>query len=54
MTDHDYAFSSTSKEDIHALRGGQKPNIPARITSRKRYDDNVAFFALVVVYHNDV
>lgn len=54
MTDHYDGFSGSSEEDIHALRGGQKSDITARVASREGYNDNVAFFALIIVWHEEV
>ena len=49
MPDYDHAFPSSGEDNIDPLRGGQEPDIPARIAPREGYHHNVAFFALVIV-----
>ena len=44
------AHPSAGEEHVQPFRGRHKPNIPLFVTPRERYDDDIIFLALIVVY----
>ena len=49
IPNHDESVTGSRKQDIEPLRRKHEPNVALFIAARKRYNDDLAFFALVVI-----
>ena len=53
IANHDERITRTRQEHIQALRGKHKADVAGRIASNQGGNDDVALFALIVIYRVD-